>query len=269
MLELEVAIKPEKQATEVAAIRRLLEAACQGRSSTLFPALLITVPRPILDGARQCMTLADLAMGYFAALGLRCDRTTKNLHGYPGMLRDLMSPPPWVEITPEDLDCHASEEQRPLYLHANETPQALLLDRYRKYRKQRAFWSSFLDLDSPKTVGNLEETLEEALRERLALARCLGVSHFEALLEVVFEFDEFTLAAGLPDLFVWSEEEKLWFFVEAKGPGDSLRPSQCSWIRSHWEKIGGRFALALVHAGEQSTPNTAAPADRKASLSGR
>ena len=92
----------------------------------------------------------------------------------------------------------------------------------------------------------------ERFREKLELARCLGIEQFEAIFDSVFEsfdepFDEFIVMPGVPDLFVWSESDQRWFFPEVKGPRDSLRGSQDAWIRANWETIRGRFALVLLH----------------------
>jgi hypothetical protein len=35
---------------------------------------------------------------------------------------------------------------------------------------------------------------------------------------------------GEPDLFCWDARKRIWFFAEAKGKGDSLKPEQIEWI---------------------------------------
>jgi hypothetical protein len=62
---------------------------------------------------------------------------------------------------------------------------------------------------------------------------------------MAFDFDEFTLMAGTPDLLIWTPhpEEPHWFFAEVKAPGDHLQPSQVAWLRANWTALEGHFAL--------------------------
>jgi hypothetical protein len=172
------------------------------------------------------------------------------LYGYPSLFRDLIAPPPWVEVTPEDTEGSVSVERkaelRPLYVQANQTNPQLLVEKYWEHLKyQRTmFGRTGLGLLTPPAMTRLSV---ELFREKLELARCLGVEQFETIVDSVLEpFDECRVMPGVPDLFVWSESGQLWFFAEAKGPRDSLRESQGAWIRAHWERIKGRFALLLL-----------------------
>lgn len=194
--------------------------------------------------------MADLAIRYFLRLGLRCDRTRQDLNGYPGLFRDLNAPPPWTDVTPEDTEGRVSMEReaelRPLYIQANETDPQLLVEEYRKHIEyqrttlEKAGWGIL----TPPAMTHLSV---ELFREKLELARCLGVSRFETIFDCVFEpFDEFRVMPGVPDLLVWSDSNQLWFFAEVKGPRDSLRDTQNAWIRAYWEIIRGRFALVLL-----------------------
>ena len=123
-----------------------------------------------------------------------------------------------------------------------------------EYRKHLEYQHTILEkvgLGLP-TFLVMPNLLVESFREKLELARCLGIEQFEAIFHSVFEsfdepFDEFMVMPGVPDLFVWSESDQLWFFAEVKGPRDSLRGSQDAWIRANWETIRGRFALVLLH----------------------
>lgn len=56
------------------------------------------------------------------------------------------------------------------------------------------------------------------------------------------------VVAGTPDLFLWHPDITLhlWFFVEVKGPGDSLRKSQSIWLKRNWQQIQGRAILVHV-----------------------
>jgi len=240
----------------VASIKQYLEASCHIEATTLFPSFLITLPRDELDETRQPgTTMADLAIRYFLRLGLRCDRTRQDLYGYPGLLRDLTAPPPWVEVTPEDTEGLVSVERaaelQPLYIQANETDPQLLVEEYRKYLEYQHTILEKVGLGLLTSLA-MPDLSVKLFREKLELARCLGVEQFEAIFHSVFEsfdepFDEFMVMSGVPDLFVWSESDQLWFFAEVKGPRDSLRGSQDAWIRAHWETIRGRFALVLLY----------------------
>ena len=244
------------QVSTVACLRRLLDASCQTGGTTLFPSLLIALPGNELDEIRKPgVTMADLAIRYFRGLGLRCDRTMAgpSLNGYPGRFRDLSTAPPWVEVTPEDVEGAVSTEReaelRPLYLQANQMDPQLLLQKYRDLREFRSAPLKQLGLATPPEMTDVSV---EIFQEELELARCLGVAQFETILDSIqgdFDepLDEFTTQQGAPDLFVWSEVPHLWFFAEVKGPGDSLRGSQGDWIRYHWEAITGRFVLVLIH----------------------
>jgi VRR-NUC domain len=235
----------------VACLKRFLEASCHTAATTLFPSLLIALPRDELDGTQKPgTTMADLAIRYFLRLGLRCDRTREDLHGYPGLFRDLIAPPPWVEVTPDDTKGPVSVERetelRPLYVQANQTDPELLVEKYRGHLKyQRTTLEKVGLLLTPPAITRLSV---ELFREKLELARFLGIEQFETIFDSVLEpFDEFRVMPGVPDLLVWSESDQLWFFAEVKGPRDSLRESQGAWIRAHWETIRGRFALVLLH----------------------
>lgn len=74
---------------------------------------------------------------------------------------------------------------------------------------------------------------------------------------------------GEPDLFVFREDrprdpkyhfddQRLWFFVEVKGPGDSVRDNQRAW----WSEFADRFGserielVRVVPQGQNPTPQT-------------
>jgi len=50
-------------------------------------------------------------LAFYNSLGFDGDRTHKNLFGYPGLLRELSNPPPWVEVEPEDLNGDLAAER--------------------------------------------------------------------------------------------------------------------------------------------------------------
>lgn len=68
------------------------------------------------------------------------------------------------------------------------------------------------------------------LDDILNICDCLGSSSLSNLMKVyATSLREFK--SGFPDLTLWNNELKSVKFVEVKGPGDSLRPNQISWIR--------------------------------------
>lgn len=236
----------------VAYLKRCLEASCHTDATALFPSLLIALPQGELDETRGGgTTMADLAIRYFLRLGLCCDRTRQNLNGYPGLFRDLTAPPPWVDVTPEDIEGAVSVEReaelQPLYIQANQTDPQLLVEEYRKHLEYQQMTLEKAGLGQ-LTVPALIPLSVELFRKKLELARCLGVEQFEAIFDAILDpFDEFRIMQGVPDIFVWSMSEQLWFFAEVKGPRDSLRGSQGAWIRAYWETIRGNFALVVLH----------------------
>jgi hypothetical protein len=193
---------------------------------------------------------ADVAAGFFECFGFRADRTTMNLYGYPGLLRDLTGPPPWVEIEPEDCDGRADADRlddlRPLYRHANDFQISELSRRYKQYLDERLRFLDQIDLHGellPLVRHTVNDVSIAQFEDLLALARCIGAEAFENVAEAVFEYDEFPPFPGAPDLLVWLPDpnDGLWFFAEVKAPNDSLRKSQRDWLRTHWERIRGRF----------------------------
>jgi hypothetical protein len=193
---------------------------------------------------------ADVAAGFFECFGFRADRTTMNLYGYPGLLRDLTGPPPWVEIEPEDCDGRADADRlddlRPLYRHANDFQISKLSRRYKQYLDERLQFLDQIDLHGellPLVRHTVNDVSIAQFEDLLALARCIGAEAFENVAEAVFEYDEFPPFPGAPDLLVWLPDpnDGLWFFAEVKAPNDSLRKSQRDWLRTHWERIRGRF----------------------------
>lgn len=194
--------------------------------------------------------MADLAIRYFQRIGLRCDRTRQDLYGYPGLFRDLRAPPPWIEVTLEDTEGPVSvkreAELQLLYIQANQTDPQRLVDEYREHLTHQR--ETLEKLGVALTPPEITSSLVDRFQQKLELALCLGVEQFEAVFDSVIEpFDEFVVATGAPDLFVWSEPERLWFFAEVKGPRDTLRRSQLAWIRVHWETIRGKYVLVLLH----------------------
>jgi hypothetical protein len=230
-------------------LRRALMTSGRTQDACVFPTILAEWPKEALE-RKPDTTRADIAMAYLARYGFKSDRTRMNLDGYPGLFRKLNEPPPWVEETPLDVDDPIStareKERRPLYLHANEAPVLGLLVHFREHLKAQDSVVRKLGAGLP---AEYEQWALEDFQEKLLLARCLGTEGFERLYEAVFDFDEFTPAAGAPDLFVWDSEAGIWFFAEVKGPHDHVRRSQADWVRAHWDNIKGRFVLLVVPPG--------------------
>lgn len=232
-------------------VHEALKAAGQSGEVLAFPTILVSWPKDA--GQRKPgTTYGDIALGHLAEWGFMGDRTRMNHWGYPGLLRALNEPPPWIEITLEDTSESVSpdreHELRPLYIQANDTSPRELLSRYKEYLEKRH--SSLVELGKddfarellPKIVPHIIMTFEE----QVELARCLGTSDFGTVWEAVFGYDEFTPALGAPDLLVWEPGTDRWFFAEVKGPRDHLRGTQAAWVRAHWRDIKGRFLLLIA-----------------------
>jgi hypothetical protein len=169
-----------------------------------------------------------------------------NLYGYPGLLRELSSPPPWTQVKQEDIDDDISKDRayelRPFVVHAQEQSEECLVARYRAKQQHVA---ALLNLP---TYSDVAEAIMDSFRVLIGLAKVLGVELFDAIYDAVFKFDEFTLAPGTPDLLVWlpRQERSCWFFSEVKAPGDSLRNSQKEWLHKHWDLVCGHYLITIL-----------------------
>lgn len=222
---------------------RTISVSARTEKACVFPTVLAELPKVFFIKAHR-ENVADIAMRYFDQQGFKSDRTKMNQNGYPGLFRELKSPPPWIEVTQEDVECEVTaervEELQPLFHHACNSSMRDLLDKYEEYLKKIYANSKphGIVLSSNFIDGSLE-----LLKEKLQLARCIGAEHFENIFDAVFDFDELSLASGAPDLFVWDPNENMWFFAEIKGPNDHLRQSQAEWVRINWDRINGHFIL--------------------------
>lgn len=225
-------------------IWRSLEASSKIESVCVFPTIHVDWPLKSQPG----ITSADSAMAYLSKLGFKSDRTRMNLYGYPGLFRKLNEPPPWIEVTQEDVEGDLTparqEELQPLYLYAAQKSVNHLLSQFLKYR---ADMQNIL-----KATGNVtplfpdaEGLLVDEFKENIKLVQCLGENNFQSLYEAVFEYDNLTAASGAPDLFVWDTNTGIWFFAEVKGPHDYVRKSQLDWVNANWDRIKGRFVLLV------------------------
>lgn len=230
-------------------LKGALAMSSRNQGTCIFPTILAGLPEETLR-LEPGTTMADIAMALLDRSGFKSDRTRMNLHGYPALFRELKDPPPWIEVTPEDVEGPISDgratELRALYLLANETSLRELLDRYREHIEQSEEQRKVLVKLGIPSLPEQVQFLLEKFEEKLLLTRCLGTDDFEQLYDTVFDFDEFTPAVGAPDLFVWNSDIGIWFFAEVKGPNDHLRKSQVDWVQEHWESIRGRFVLLVI-----------------------
>ncbi|MCK4356556.1 VRR-NUC domain-containing protein [Candidatus Bipolaricaulota bacterium] len=237
-------------------IEQALASSGRYEDAYVFPTFLLYLPPETLALTKQPgTTLADLAMDCLQESGFRCDRVRKNIYGYPALFRELASLPPWTDWTKGALiesDTGTSPEPArtltPLYLKVTEASIEDLMNRFREYCSAQHRQIEALGLTLP---SELEEFELQEFREKLVLAQRIGPERFEQIYDSVFAFDDFAygdieVAPGTPDLFVWQPDTRIWFFAEAKGPGDTLRRTQTNWIRTHWDAIGGNFLLLVV-----------------------
>lgn len=100
----------------------------------------------------------------------------------------------------------------------------------------------------PELTSYIEESRAQSLPEKLALSHALGTDALDLAFDAVFEFDEFNVAPGVPDILIWLHTPELscWFFSEVKAPGDSLRVSQTEWLSQHWKFVRGHYLLTLL-----------------------
>jgi hypothetical protein len=226
---------------------------CDGASS--LPTLLIDHAE---HSKLSAYPAAERAMSYLNDAGFDCDRTRMNLYGFPGLLRDLASPPPWLYVEMEDVVGEISSERatdlRPLfdYIHDTDaTKLAALFDEWRQdLRASRKFLHSEVgdSMPSRETSLALEAAASESFSRLTALGQAIAPSEFCGIWNAVFGFDEFTLSPGVPDLLVWLPKASpgCWFFVEVKAHGDYLSHAQKEWLRSNLNVVRGHYLLVLL-----------------------
>jgi hypothetical protein len=122
------------------------------------------------------------------------------------------------------------------------------LETFRAYQQEK----------SAVLQGNLEFKLqvykleEERFREKIALARLLGVNLADLYKAIFYEIDgiyeDVLVSAGAPDLLVWfpSRDAGFWFLSEVKAPGDYLRESQKLWINQNWSIVCGHYLVTML-----------------------
>jgi hypothetical protein len=185
------------------------------KTSKILPTILVSPPARLKKWHQPgCLTCADWALAWYHCYGFAGDRTRKNMDGYPGLLRKLM-------YLDRDYFDDPLDEITEDWINVNPLPQKLTLE--------------------------IKQLRERSSRELRWLGFALGPL-FDDILNAVFNFDEFSVAPGVPDILVWLHAEELscWFFSEVKGPNDSLRRSQTDWLDQHWGLIRGHFLLTIL-----------------------
>lgn len=203
----------------------------------------------------------DIVLNWFRSLGLRGDRTNRSVYysGYPGLFRELVEPPPWIEISMDDMEENISpkraREIEPLYVQVAQGNN--LEDEYQLYAKRsgRQLTEGILPRLSTQEQIKLPDIVElhyqmslEYFRELLLLSHMLGSELVADLASAVLDEEILLPATGAPDLFLWSRDsvQPFWLFAEVKGPQDYLRPSQYEWIVSNWMSIQGHIIIVSV-----------------------
>jgi hypothetical protein len=74
--------------------------------------------------------------------------------------------------------------------------------------------------------------------------KCLPKEEARRLMHACVKTNSCT--GGVPDLFVFSSEEKTWFFVEVKSASGPLRPYQYTWAEVFNRHIGGHMTLIRI-----------------------
>jgi VRR-NUC domain len=230
------------------AVQRSLAASFSTIGAKCFPMIQIDDPR---YHRRTAKMAADAALCYYRAHGFAGDRSlAASPNGYAAILRALLEPPPWVEVQMEDsvgdISAERSIQLRPLVQQVQDgSNDEVLLDRFREHRKKNAAYLQKLGVDS----SPLEGLLETEFREKVALARLLGVDVANSLHDAVFDqydgYQDIILSAGAPDLLVWlpNAETGFWFLSEVKAPGDYLSETQRAWLNENWHFVQGHYSV--------------------------
>lgn len=186
----------------------------------------------------------ETALAIFRALGMHADRTTMNLEGYPGLLRELLYPPPWCEYDDvmEPLTEERANKLRSLFIQVKENGIEAVLSTYRDHLVENiAQQEKIIGHSVTEFQKNTIDPRVDFFARKLELADCINEEEFDKIMAAVFDFDELEISGGAPDLLVWDNSHSMWFFAEVKGPGDSIRDSQKNWIRANWQGIKGRM----------------------------
>lgn len=225
---------------------------------------LIDVPMLIFSEAEmrtrvgdvdQKLRFEDLALSYFQSLGFYGNRTRMNLYGYIGDFGDLVdSPPPWIESQGygafyNHVTGKTQKVWKPFwewcFSYTFEELDEMRLTAQRTYKARR----EELGIEIPSNVQHLFDLGEEIELERLyALAHAFGEEKLLRVAEFLSDCDGdfYQALSGTPDLLIWRLKPKMWFFVEVKGPSDSLRKSQIKWIKEFKNEISDNVFILKI-----------------------
>ena len=172
-------------------VRRFLSASSSTSGAKCIPMLLLDNSSALRAKGE---TTADKALACYMAYRFVGERSRMNVHGYASILRDLRAPPPWVTVEMEDCLGNISDERRtrlrPLVEQVCENTDDTILERFRAYQREK--WTVLKavlqsNLEVEQEACKFEE---ELFREKIALARLLGVKLAGRLYQAVFdEFD--------------------------------------------------------------------------------
>ncbi len=112
-------------------------------------------------------------------------------------------------------------------------------------------WFSAVRLFEDLGLASLHEgyTYKSHLTKRARLLEIAGEPVHDAL-RAVPRADQYRF----PDLFVYRPGTSDWFFVEVKGPGDSLSATQAPFFSTLVERVGRPVKLVTVRAPPVATP---------------
>ncbi len=246
----------DKKDSLVLQIRNILKISLNCDGILTMPTLLIS---DVENSKLKSKPAADKAIDYFNEAGFDCDRSRMNLYGYPGLLRNLAEPPPWIHVEMEDVIGEVSSvrnaELRTLLDYIHSTDAALLDDLFITDWRQN-FEAIYRQSSITECVAPLSDESKEFMEveahksfSRLVnFGTAMTNQEFCSIWGAIFDFDEFALYPGVPDLLVWISNSSVsfWFFVEVKAHGDYLSRKQKEWLRSNWNLVCGHYLLLLI-----------------------
>lgn len=243
----------------ISMIRNALAMSANIDQMYVVPQILIDVPRLT---AINNLVSADIALGFLSNYGVRGGRVRMNLRGYPGILRELAQPPPWIKLEPEDCLGSISEERKQelqsLVYWVDRYGHQHLRDEHERWLdelERASIWDAVIFEDTDfayrapsRRCDRLRDSRRESFDDLLTLARLFGSEVFDCLFEAVFSYDEFTVAPGVPDLLIWVPHETapLWLLAEVKAHGDYMSHEQKAWLCDHWNRIRGHYAIIAI-----------------------
>lgn len=136
-------------------------------------------------------------MAWFSLKGFGCERTRKNLYGYPGLFRELLGGPPWAEIEQEDCEGVLSPERaaevESLYRQIATRKNILSTFENHLYEKDREseLWQRELDLVRRLIPAEIRTEMRAAkvddFRRLVRIGEIIAPVVMERLFEAVFD----------------------------------------------------------------------------------